>query len=56
MLDEADLLFSYGYEEDLRALNSYVCDVYIYMCIEEDGVCECVGMGGWGRRGGGGKW
>ena len=45
MLDEADLLFSYGYEDDLRALNAYVCGVHV-LCVEEDGVCVCVGGGG----------
>ena len=40
MLDEADLLFSYGYEEDLRALSSYVCGVYV--CVLKWMVCVCV--------------
>ena len=44
MLDEADLLFSYGYEDDLRALNAYVCGVHV-LCVEEDGVCVCVWWG-----------
>ena len=47
MLDEADLLFSYGYEEDLRALSSYVCGVYV--CVLKWMVCVCVWRGGWCR-------
>lgn len=33
VIDEADLVFSYGYEQDLRALLTYVVYLFLYILV-----------------------